>query len=489
MTTDVPLVITAAGPQPTAPATLNAMLLALVSSAVPGYTATLPGSMIEDISSTDTYALSLIDSARVEAVNSLTTFGANAFTLSQLGQVFIGPGAAPAPPTNTSVFVEFSIADSSANPVPGYVIPVGFTVTDGTYQYIVQDGGQSSSDGTTPALFCLAAQTGAWSIAANTVTGVVSSYDVANYVITCANPEPGTPGDVNGESESEYRARVNQAIQAVSTGTTTLLKTLLGQVDGVQQRLISVLQDPVTGLWEVIAGGGDPYQIAGAIFASGLNIARLTGSVIRITGITNANPGVVTTDINHGYSSGDHTTLSEIVGPTALNNVNFTVTVISEKTFSIATDTTLMPPYVSGGICEPNPRNVTVNIVYPPNTYGITFIDPPAQAVTITVTYNTTQPNFVSQASVAQLAAPALADYVNSIIAGAPINTLLLDEAFIDSVSTVLTSSTISVLTYQVFINGILTVPGAGTTLISGDPSSYFTTDDTGAQITIQQAT
>ena len=483
--TDFPLVITAAGPQPTPPATLNAALIALATSAAPGLTANLPASMIEDIASTATYALALIDSARVETVNSLTTFGANAFTLSQLGQLFIGPGAAPAPPTNTSVFVQFSVVDGSDNPVPGYVIPVGFTVSDGTYQYIIQDGGVTSSNGTSPVLFCEASIPGTWSIAAGTVSQIISTVP-SPYVVTCSNPLPGTPGNPEAETEEQYRARVNQALQAVATGTTTLLKTLLGQVSGVQQRLISTIQQP--GGWEVIVGGGDPYQIAGAIFAAGLNITTLIGSVMAIDNITQATLGVVTTVLNHGYTTGQSTTLSQILGMTPLNGQTVTVTVISEKTFSINVNTTGLPAYISGGVSSLNARNVTVNIIDPPNVYGITFVNPPAQTVTMTVTWNTTLPNFASQASVAQSAAPAIANYINSISAGQPMSTLLFDEVFIEATANILPTASISDLSYQVFINGVLTAPVAGSPLIFGDPESFFETDDTGAQVTVAQA-
>lgn len=487
-TTTFPVVITSAGPQPTTPATLNAALIALVSSAVPGYTATLPGSMIEDLSSTATYALALIDSARVEAINSLTTIGSNAFTLLQLGQAFIGPGTAPAPPTNTSVFVQFNVADANANPVPGYVIPIGFTVSDGTYQYTVQDGGITSTNGSSPQLFCLASEQGTWAVATGTVTEVISSYPTLTYTITCSNPSTGTPGNPNSETQEQFRARVNQAEQAVSTGTPQQLKTLLGQVAGVQQRLISVLQNTTLGGWEVIVGGGDPYQVAGAIFAAGLNIATLVGSVMTITNITQATAGVVTTALNHGYTTGQQTTLSQILGMTPLNGQTVTVTVISEKSFSINVNTSTMPAYISGGVSSLNARNITPNIVNPPDTYGVPFVNPPAQTVAITVTWNTTLPNFVSEASVAQLAAPAIADYLNSISVGQPMNLLLLNKAFVEAVSTVLPSYAISVLTYSVEINGIVTAPQAGTELILGDPESYFETDDTGANITVQQA-
>ena len=64
----LPVVLTPAGMQPTAPAVILQWLIGLVTTGqdqygntianpVPGYTANLPGSLIEDISSTDVAAI------------------------------------------------------------------------------------------------------------------------------------------------------------------------------------------------------------------------------------------------------------------------------------------------------------------------------------------------------------------------------------------------------------------------------------------------
>lgn len=479
----IPLVITAAGPQPTPPSELNAALIALVSTAVPGYTAVLPASMIENMSSTETYGLAMMDSARVETINSLTTYAANAFTLSQLGQLFIGPGTAPAPPTNTSVSTQFTVLDSNNNPVPGFVISVGFLVSDGTYQYAVQNGGVTSADGVSPPLYCLATIPGSWPVSSGSVSQIASSVS-GGYQVSCTNPSPGTPGNLEAETEEQFRARVNQAEQAVATGTPQLLKTLVAQVSGVQARLIST-RPQTGGGWEIIVGGGDPYQVAGAIFASGLDISTLVGSTLAITDITNANPGVVTTDLNHGYSNGQIVTMSEIVGMVVLNGVPVTATVVDEKRFSINVDTTSDPAYVSGGVCSPNLRNETPALIDVPDIYTIPYVQPPAQTVTIAVSYNTTDANFVAQASVAQLAAPALAEYVNSVFVGGPLSEILLEQTFVQSVASVLDPSTISVLTFAVSINGVSTPPTGQ--LIFGDPESFM--EATAGGISVNQAT
>lgn len=470
---DFPLIITSAGPQPTPPATLLADLIADVAAVNPGYTATLPASLIEDISSTDVAALATIDSARVETINSLTPFGANAFLLAQLGQIYIGPGTAPAPPTNTSVYVVLTVTDTvSSALLPGFVIPVGFTVSDGTYQYTVQDGGITGSNGQTPPLFCLATIAGSWAVPTNTVNQVISSYP-SGFLITCINQIPGAPGRAAAETEEEYRARVLQAGQAIATGTTQLLKTLLGQVPGVEQNLIST-RAQAGGGWEIIVGGsGDPYLIAGAIFRSGLDVSTLTGSVLVVTNITQANPGVVTTGINHGLTTGAAVTLSGIVGMTPLNGVLVNVTVIDEKRFSIGINTLGYPAYVSGGIVSPNPRNLTVDITDPPDDYGITFVIPPQQTVLIAVTWNTTQPNFVAQASIAQLAGPPMVAYLNELSPGEPINENVLANLFLAAVSSILPANAVSV-DWAVSINGIPTSPQVGTQLVFGDPESYF---------------
>jgi hypothetical protein len=475
-TFNIPTVLTASGAQPQSPAAILAQLLAYVSATVPGYTANLPGVLIEDVSSTEVGGIVLIDNARVEVLNSISPFTANAFLLAQLGQIYIGPGSAPAPPTNTSVFVQFS-------GTPGFVIAEGFVVSDGTYQYIVQDGGIIASGGESSSLYCLASITGTWAVPSNSVTQLITSVP-STITLTCTNPTTGTPGNANAETEPQYRSRVLQAGQAISQGMTTMLKTALGKVPGVQQRLISVLQR--TDGWEVICGGGDPYQTAYAIAASLFDISTLVGSTLAVTNITNANPGVVTTDINHGYADGQIVELNGVVGMTPVNSVPLTVTVIDEKNFSIGISTIPYPAYVSGGVVTPNLRTVTPNIIDYPDIYTVPYVNPPEQTVEMGVSYNTTAPNFVSQAQVAQLAAPALADYVNLITVGQPINLLVASDVFATAVASVLLPSQISVLNFSVSINGVDTSPTAGTQLVPSDPESYFET--TSAQITVSQA-
>ena len=221
-------------------------------------------------------------------------------------------------------------------------------------------------------------------------------------------------------------------------------------------------------------GGGDPYAVANAIFNSVGNPLVLTGSTLSVLGITQANPGIVTTSLNHGFSTGQVISISSVAGMTAINGVNLTITVLSATTFSVGVNTTGYGAYVSGGYVLPNLRNVTVSINDYPDTYTIPFVLPPQQAVTIALTWNTISPNFVSAAAVAQLGSAALISYVNSVPVGQPMNLFELQSAFQIAVAALIPTSLLTRMVFAVSINGIGVSPISGTGEIVGDPESYF---------------
>jgi hypothetical protein len=255
------------GPTTTPPATLNADLIAGVAAIVPDYTANLPGLLIEDVSSTATGALVAIDQARVDAVASVTPYGANAYILAQQGVML---GVPQGTPTNTNVNVVFS------GPA-GYVLPKGFIVSDGSFQYVLLDGGIIQTDGQTEPLFAVANQSGSWSVPPGTVDQLATSLPTPyNTQITVTNPQAGVAGNAAGESVQSYRSRIIQANQVAGQGTPAYIKTLLQAIPGVTPRLVSILQ-ATTG-WEVICGGGDPYAVAFAIYAGTLDLSTIVGS-------------------------------------------------------------------------------------------------------------------------------------------------------------------------------------------------------------------
>ena len=76
-----------------------------------------------------------------------------------------------------------------------------------------------------------------------------------------------------------------------------------------------------------------------------------------ITGITQANPGVVTAT-SHGYSNGDTVVISGVVGMTQINGKRFKVAGVTTNTFELQTidgtnvNTTSFTAYTSGGIAN-----------------------------------------------------------------------------------------------------------------------------------------
>ena len=366
----------------------------------------------------------------------------------------------------------------------GFQIPPGFLVSDGTYQYQVQDGGVIQSSGVSIPLFCVATQSGSWAVAANTVQTIISSVPTS-ITLTVTNPQVGTPS-AGAQTQEAYAAQVLQAGLVSGQGNASMAKSLLGNVPGVQPRLIAIKQIN-NGGWEVICGGGDPYNVANAIYNSGLDISTLVGSTIAVTGITNANPGVVTTNLNHGLTTGQSNVyIQGVLGMFGVNGGPYTVTALTAKTFSFGVNTTSNGTYNSGGVVTPNSRNVVVNINSYPDTYTVPFVNPPAQTVTIQLNWSSISPNYVSASAVAQLGTVAVVNEVNTIPVGAPINLLDLQLAFTEAVLPLFNNnpSLISAFGWTVSINGVATPPASGTSLIYGDPESYFTLTSTNLTIT-----
>lgn len=464
----IPVIMTPEGLQPQTPQALNDQLIANAIALSPGLTANLPGSLIEDMSSTGTGGLIVCDQAAVESVNNVTPRGANEFVLGNLGSIY---GVQPGISTNTAVYVVFT-------GTVGFIIPVGFTVSDGSHTYVVQDGGIVESGGSSVPLYCVATTTGAWAVPPGTVTNLITSIP-GTITLTATNPGAGTPSP-GAESVDVYRARVLTAGEATSVGMVPFLKTQLYNVSGVQQRLVRVRS--ANGGYQVIVGGGDPYSVAYAIWKSLFDVNSLRGSILTATAITQNNPGEVTTDLNHGYITGQSVTISNS-NPNDYDGT-YTITVTGNKTFTLGVDTTGFAAYVGDAILTPNLRNQVITVNNYPDSYDVPFVVPPAQVVLVDLDWNTSSTNVISNTSIANLAAPAIAAYINTLYAGTPINLFGLQNAFTTAVAGVIPPEQITVMDFTVTIDGVVTAPDVGTGIINGDPESYFTSDVTGITIT-----
>ena len=119
-------------------------------------------------------------------------------------------------------------------------------------------------------------------------------------------------------------------------------------------------------------------------------------------------------------------------------------------------------------------RNIIVDLHDYPDTYRITFINPPLQTVAASITWNTTSAFLVSNAAIQQLAAPALIAYINSIPVGQPINTLTMGEVFKEAIASVLNPELLTRLVFSVSINGIGVTVATGTNTILSDSEGFF---------------
>ncbi|MDP2376413.1 ubiquitin-activating E1 FCCH domain-containing protein [Reyranella sp.] len=71
---------------------------------------------------------------------------------------------------------------------------------------------------------------------------------------------------------------------------------------------------------------------------------------IAISGITRANPGIVTTTVPHGLGNGDHVWIDGVVGMSEINGRRFTVAGAAATTFELSdTDTSAWNGWTSGG--------------------------------------------------------------------------------------------------------------------------------------------
>ncbi|STW99498.1 ubiquitin-activating E1 FCCH domain-containing protein [Kluyvera ascorbata] len=467
---DLPVIYDESGPVPQTAEELRAQIVSLATTMAPGITTELPGSLIEDMVSTSTGGAIVCDQARVDLLNSVGPLAANISLLNLLSQQYGVPGQKSEGLTTVPV--------SFTGPA-GFAIPQGFLVSDGNYQYAVDDATIIPSSGTTSPVTCNATVSGVWAVPAGTVTNIATSLP-ADITLTCTNLTAGIPGSET-ETVPEFRARVWDAGMRTVQGYPGFIRTELNAVENIVARLTSVVQDGEH--WVIMCGGGDIYSMAGAIYKAAGDISRLKGSSLNVTGISNASPGVVTTDLTHGFSSGQVARITGANGITGVNDVDLTVTVITPHTFSIGIDTSSSGAWTSGGEVTPNLRNQTVTINDWPDNYAIPFVTPLQQLVTITYQWRTEGVNYLTDATILSLVSTPTINYINGIYSGKPLNINTLKDVFLDAVNSTLNKDLFSVLNVVVTVNGTITDVDANTNIISGDPYSYWFIPDDGVYV------
>ncbi|MCS4265034.1 baseplate J/gp47 family protein [Serratia sp. BIGb0163] len=345
---DLPIVVTQSGAQPTPPKTLLSNLITNVSAIVPGYTANLPAGLITDLASTATGAVALIDSAMVDTINSVTPYGANVPMLMQLGNIY---GVTQGQGSNTSVNVTFM-------GLPGFVIPKGFIVSDGNYQYAVQNNTIVPNGGQTAPVYCLATTPGSWAVPEASVTQIITSVP-SSITLTCTNVTTGVAGE-DKQPESSYRAQVMQSGMSTAQGVPTFLRTLLQKVPGVKSNLISY-RNISAGKWALIVGGGDPNDVGLAVYQAIPDISVLTADVVDGEGNKPDSITVTITDYPDQYSIPIILPTSQMV--TLILTWNIRVTELLDPDSVSSATTAQLVEYING-----------IPIGEPINTYQVESI-------------------------------------------------------------------------------------------------------------------
>ena len=392
---DLPVNYDIAGPVPQTTDALRQLVIDTATQLAPGITTDLPGSLVEDMVSTSVGALVVVDQARVDLINSCSPYAANVHLLAQLGGMY---GVQKGQGTNTSVYDVFS------GP-PGFAIPKGFIIGDGTYTYSVQRDTMIPSSGQTEPVYCLATTDGTWAVPAGSVNQIKTSLP-DGITITCTNLTDGLPG-AQEQTFASYRSQVFQAGMYGVQGTPDCYRIELKNVYGVQENLISYRQAAL-GAWVAVVGGGDPYEVAYAIYKAVPDISVLTNDV--------SNP--------------------------------------------------------SGAPVEKK----TIPITVYPDTYQVPLVVPSSQNASVLITWNTVSTTYIDPTGIAKAVQENIADYINAIAVGEPINIFQIQDIFLTSVQGLVPASLISMIDVQIGINGMIVPPSADSSLVYGDTYAYFST-------------
>ncbi|GBQ07533.1 baseplate J/gp47 family protein [Saccharibacter floricola] len=459
------------GVQPTDPQTLRDRLIATATTRSPGVTTDLPGTLTEDMASTAIGALAQIDQAKVDLINSVSPLNATPAFLDEFGEVY---GVKRGAGANPSAYVTFT------GP-PGLYLAAGFQVSDGIYTYETQENYTIPANGVLPQVYVLSLTEGTTIIPENSITTIVTGL-AAGINLSVTNPVKGTAG-TGSEKDSDYRARILQAGQRTAQGTPGFIRSCLLNVPNVLPRSIrvNVLQDRG---YSIMVDGGDPNQIAGAIYTSCFDLPSLQPSINPIANATRANPCVIASELTHGLTDGQTVT---IAGETAMTSINgsFTASVIDASHFSIPVDTTNAPLYSGNGVLQTNPRDLAAFVSDGPDRYEVAFIRPLQQKVKLSIRWQTNNAGVVDDSIVTQAIAPQLSNYINSLTVGAPLSTLQMGTITEAALLQLLPGATIASLSFTVFLDGLLSSPPPNSVIIEGDPQSYFITSPD--QITLER--
>ena len=141
-----------------------------------------------------------------------------------------------------------------------------------------------------------------------------------------------------------------QATQAVVAQTGAPTVQLIKTYTSGPRSYVRTITKPVSGS-VTMRRGGSPFSAFTLSTITGI-MTLTADSSPSIANITNANPGVVTTGIAHGFSNGDKIWITGVNGMTQVNDMLFTIAGASGSAFNLGVDTSGYGAYTSGGLAS-----------------------------------------------------------------------------------------------------------------------------------------
>ncbi|EDW1420555.1 hypothetical protein S632_004905, partial [Salmonella enterica subsp. enterica] len=125
----------------------------------------------------------------------------------------------------------------------------------------------------------------------------------------------------------------------------------------------------------------------------------------------------------------------------------------------------------------------TIPIIVYPDTYHVPFVVPSSQNVTLLITWNTASTSYIDPTGIEKAVQQSIADYINGIATGEPINIFLIRDIFLNQVKGLVSSNLVSMIDIQVGINGKIVPPATDSSLVYGDTYAYFSTSFSQIQV------
>ena len=246
--------------------------------------------------------------------------------------------------TNTTVTTDVITCASTAGLYVGAAVQFDGTTFGGidpyTQYYVI-------STGFTATQFKVSTSLGGVAVTLSTASGTMTvraveplldgttKYDYAPRIIVSA-----PPSGITTIARAVVTAEKISAIRIIEPGSGYVTAPTVTIVDPS-----NTVEAPV----EVFIGNGalgqPTFTNRGQSYLTAVTTVTETGVVRTVSGITNANPGVVTTSTNHTYTSGQKVIFANVAGMFQINSgVYYYVNVLTPNTFSLYVDSALTIP-------------------------------------------------------------------------------------------------------------------------------------------------